>query len=53
MKVFTIPAKELLDLLNRALNTLEPQLQPEWALPLTDYLEKEGNVVCLTTSAPK
>lgn len=39
--------KELLLLLSRSLNTMEPQTHPKWAMPLCDLLEQSSIDVVL------
>jgi hypothetical protein len=41
--IYEPKASELLMLIRRALNTLEPQKTPEWAVRLCDELESGGD----------
>lgn len=43
-------AQELLDILNRAANTLEPVRQPRWLLPTADRLQKTINAELLKSA---
>jgi hypothetical protein len=44
-----VKAEDFLKLLNRALNTMEPAHQPEWATPITDHIRPTDKVEILLT----
>ena len=44
VQVWNVSAKELHDLIAKAINTMEPQQQPEWAMPLCDKLNSDEHL---------
>lgn len=46
-KLVYVDSEEFLMLLNRALNTWEPQDAPDWAFPVADALEAGNDVMVM------